>query len=57
MSAQDSHFPNDTTKHETGPIPQRHRAAMGVKVNGETNPNGAESGPKDNKIAGQRKTY
>lgn len=55
--AKDSHFPNNSSKHETGPIPQHKRAALGENPNGQTNPNGAESGPMDKKVANAPVTY
>jgi hypothetical protein len=39
------------------PIRQRHRNAMGEKVNGETNPNGMEKPSGKSTVAGQPKNY
>ena len=58
MKKSDSHIPNDSGISKSDPMPQSHRNARGLPVDGMTNPNGADSGPKDNKIAnGCGKTY
>jgi hypothetical protein len=55
--ADDSHISRpDPHAQPPGPVKQHHRMAMGDKVNGTSNPNGA--GPDtSNKIAGQTKQY
>lgn len=53
----DSHLSQPTTGNEKPPLPQHKRMALGDKVNGQTNPNGAACGPTDNRIANDRKGY
>lgn len=61
MSEQDSHVSQrgsgSTGETPSGPIRMQHRAAMGEKVNGQTNPNGASTGPTDNKVGNAPCTY
>ena len=58
-SEQDSHL-SQGGKSETpaGPLPQHKRMALGEKVSGQSNPNGAARGPTDLRIANNDgKTY
>lgn len=48
-SKNDSHYPNDKASPQA-PLRQHHRLATGENVNGESNPHGAESGPKDKRV-------
>lgn len=57
MASNDSHFPNDKHEYETAPIPQRKRMAMGEKVDGRTNPHGADKGSTEKCIKNQPKVY
>jgi hypothetical protein len=59
MSAQDSHLsmPSTGKPQETDGVKQHHRAALGIKINGETKPYGSE-GKTPNLIGNnQGKTY
>ena len=47
---KDSHIPNDRKRHEEAPLPQSHRRALGLPVDGMKDPYGAESGDKTNKV-------
>lgn len=39
------------------PLPQHHRLAVGDKVNGQTNPNGAPRASTDKKVGNANCTY
>jgi hypothetical protein len=58
MKQNESNLSTDRGNHETPPTKQHHRLALGEKVTGMSNPNGAERGPTDNRIGNnQGKTY
>ena len=52
-----SHLSQPTKGNEKNPISQHHRLALGEKVNGQSNPNGAEKGSTEKKVANARCTY
>lgn len=59
MTTNDSHLSvGDKQNPAAGAVKQHHRMAMGEKITGTSNPNGAKSGPTDNRIANNEgKTY
>lgn len=57
-NTNDSHLSQGNKTGDADPLKQKHRNALGEKVDGQTNPYGADSGDKSNKIANnQGKRY
>lgn len=55
--ASDSNLSRPTTGNEKPPIRQHKRLAMGMKVDGQTNPYGAAKGSTTKTVANAPKTY
>lgn len=56
--SNDSHLSTGSKEGNDAPVRQHHRMAVGAKVTGQANPNGAERGPTDNRQGNnQGKTY
>lgn len=53
----DSHLSTGSKEGNEAPVRQHHRLAVGEKVSGETNPNGAPVGDKAKKIANAKVNY
>lgn len=53
----DSHISKPTKGNEHAPLPQHKRMALGDRVTGETNPNGAAKASTTKRVANARCTY